>query len=259
MTMATRPYVRHGAAGLTPLHLTAADLPASLEATYAALAASQTGVQAGEKGAWGGWKIGGSNHASRAALGVDRPCYGALARDEILLQPTSAPGRALPERKGEVEIALRLDAAGTGFDAWCVALEMPASALVGLAGLGVVALVADRCAAGVLVLGPLQTGPLPDAGARFGQRVNGTLRAEAGYAALTGDPAAILAEFLGLARGHGAPVAAGHWVATGGITPCLAYGLGDRVEVTLDGRVVIDITVSDITVSGIAADTRVGV
>ena len=240
MTPGTRPWLRHGAGGLAPLHLTRADLPPTLAAAYGALAAAQ----AQGPGHWGGWKMGGSNHASRAAFGVEVPYYGALARTEILHQPARAPARPLPECKGEVEIALRVDAAGEGYDAWSVALEMPASALVGLVDLGVVALVADRCAAGVLVLGALQTGALPGPEARFGQRVNGTLRAEAGTEALTDAPAALLAQFLAMARGHGAAVAPGQWVATGGITPCLAYAMGDRVEVTLDGQTVIDILVA---------------
>lgn len=235
-----QPYLRKGAGGLASLSLTRTDLPASLDAAYAALAV----VQTENPGRWGGWKLGGSNHASRATFGVDRPYYGALAQDEILLQPAVAPARPLPELKGEVEVALRLDASCTGYDAWCVALEMPASALTDLVGLGVVALVADRCAAGALVLGPLQTGPLPGAGARFGQRINGTPRGDHGYETLVGDPPAILSEFLAMARGHGAPLASGQWVATGGIGPCLAYAPGDRVEVTLDGQVLIDITVS---------------
>lgn len=235
-----QPYLRRGAGGLTPVALTRADLPASLDAAYAALAAAQ----AADPGRWGGWKLGGSNHASRAAFGVDRPYYGALAQDEILLQPAVAPARPLAELKGEVEVALRLDASCTGYDAWCVALEMPASALTGLVGLGVVALVADRCAAGVLVLGPSQTGPLPGAEARFGQRINGTPRGDHGYETLVAAPPSILSDFLAMARDHGAPLAPAHWVATGGIGPCLVYAPGDRVEVTLDGQVLIDITVS---------------
>jgi 2-keto-4-pentenoate hydratase len=235
-----RPWLRRGAGGLTPLHLAKADLPPSLGAAYAALAR--------EPGPWGGWKMGGSNHTSRAAFGVTVPYYGALAADEILAEPRVAPGRPLPEVKGEVEVALRIDASGTGHDAWAVALEMPASAVQDLAALGVVALVADRCAAGVLVLGPVQAGPLPGPDARFGQHVNGVPRAEAGYEALTDPPAALLAQFLAMARGHGAPVAPGHWVATGGITPCLAYAMGDRVAVTLDGQAVIELVI------GTAAD-----
>lgn len=240
MTPPRTPWLRLGAGGTAPLHLTPADLPVSLDAAYRAQAAAQ----AADPGHWGGWKLGGTNHASRAAFGVDRGYYGALARTEIVQTPARVDGAALPECKGEVEVALRVDAAGTGFDAWCVALEMPASALAGLPGLGVVALVADRCAAGVLVLGPVQGGPLPGPAARFGQRVNGEMRSEAGYEALVDAPPALLAEFLALARDHGAPVAPGHWVATGGITPCLPYGPGDRVEVTLDGAVLVDVLVA---------------
>jgi 2-keto-4-pentenoate hydratase len=240
MSAPGRPWVRRGHGGLEPLALSRADLPETLEAAYRALAA----FQAAEPDLWGGWKIGGSNHASRAALGVDRPCYGALMRAEIAAEPAAAPPRPLPELKGEVEIALRIDSSGAGFDAWCVALEMPASAIADLPGLGVVALVADRCAAGALLLGPPQSGSLPGPSARFGQRINGTPRAEAGLEALVATPPSILAEFLAMARGHGAPVVPGHWVATGGITPCLAYAPGDRVEVTLDGRVVLEVAIA---------------
>jgi 2-keto-4-pentenoate hydratase len=240
MTEGGQVYLRPGRGGTTPLVFTKADLPATLDAAYAALAA----VQAKNPGHWGGWKLGGSNHASRAAFGVDRPYYGALAQDEILMQPSVAPGRPLAELKGEVEVALRLDPSCAGHDAWCVALEMPASALVDLVGLGVVALVADRCAAGVLVLGPVQYGPLPGPQARFGQRINGVARGEFGQETLVDTPTAILTGFLAMARGHGAALAPGQWVATGGIGPCLGYMPGDRVEVTLDGRTVIDIVVS---------------
>jgi hypothetical protein len=32
-------------------------------------------------------------------------------------------------------------------------------------------------------------------------------------------------------------------VASGGITPCLGYAAGDRVEILLDDRVVIDVRI----------------
>lgn len=244
MTESPRPYLRHGAGGLRALHLTAADLPSSLDAAYRALAVGQSA----EPGRWAGWKLGGTNHASRAAFGVDKLYYGAIASHETVTGspvaagavPAGLPGFAMFELKGEVEIALRVDATGTGFDAWCVALEMPSSALSDLLGLGVVALVADRCAAGALVLGPVFTGPLPAADARFVQRINGEIRADSGFDALVDTPPALLADFLTMARDHGAPVRPGHWVATGGITPCLGYAAGDRVAIVLDGHVMID-------------------
>lgn len=244
MTESPRPYLRHGAGGQEALHLTAEDLPKSLDAAYRALA----GGQSAEPDTWVAWKLGGTNHASRAAFGVDRLYYGAIARQEIVAGSPGAagatqarlPGFPLFELKGEVEIALRVDAAGTGFDAWCVALEMPSSALADLLGLGVVALVADRCAAGALILGPVFTGPLPGPGAHFVQRINGEIKADSGFDALVDTPPALLADFLAMAGDHGAPVRPGDWVATGGITPCLGYAAGDRVAILLDGQVMID-------------------
>jgi 2-keto-4-pentenoate hydratase len=226
-------YLRRERSPVGERHLSAAEVPATLDLAYGAMA----DFTRADPDQWGGWKLGGSNHASRAAFGVDRLYYGALARSEILTSPALAPGFALHELKGEVEIALRISADGTGYDAWCIALEMPSSPLQGLPGLGVAALVADRCAAGALLLGPIRHGRLPDlAAAQLVQRVNGTVLCEARPAEnLTAPPESLLAEFIALARAHAAPVAAGHWVATGGVTVCLPYAPGDRVEVALDG------------------------
>jgi 2-keto-4-pentenoate hydratase len=229
----TQIYVRAVRSPVGARRLSAAEKPATLEQAYAAVAA----LTRSDPDRWGGWKLGGSNHASRAAFGVDRLYYGALDRSEILMGPVRAPGFALHELKGEVEIALRISADGAGHDAWCIALEMPSSPLQGLPGLGVAALVADRCAAGALLLGPIRQGRLPDlTTAHLAQSVNGAVLSEARPEdSLTATPEALLAEFIALARSHDAPVRPGHWVATGGITACLAYAPGDRVEVTLDG------------------------
>lgn len=236
----TEPYLRRVQSPVTGLRLSPLDLFPSLEAAYAALAA----LQAPEADRWGGWKLGGTNHGSRAAFGVDRLYYGAVARDEILERPDKAPGFPLYEIKGEVEIALRVAPDGTGFDAWCVALEMPSSPLEGLVELGVVALVSDRCATGALLLGPVETGPLPSAEARFVQRINGVVAADSDMAgSLVGTVDEIFADFLAMARAHGAPVTGGDWVAIGGITPCLPYAKGDRVEILLNDTVVLDVTI----------------
>jgi 2-keto-4-pentenoate hydratase len=237
MTAATAPYLRRDRSPLGARRLAPGELPVSLDAAYAGMAA----LTAAEPGRWGGWKLGGSNHASRAAFGVDRLYYGAIDCTEILDRPVRAPGFPLAELKGEVEIALRIAPGGVGYDAWCIALEMPSSPLLGLPGIGVAALVADRCAAGALLLGPVREGPLPDlSAARFAQEIDGTLQGESGIDALVAPPADLLADFRALAADHGAPVAAGHWVATGGITPCLPYRPGARVRIFHDGAAVID-------------------
>lgn len=238
--MSIASFLRRGKAPLSPTTLARSALSPSLDDAYRALAT----LQGADPSQWGGWKLGGTNHGSRQAFNVDRLYYGAIDHDEILAAPAIAPGFALPELKGEVEVALRLDAAMTGYDAWCVALEMPASNIQNLLELGVIALVSDRCAAGALLLGPVRAGRLPDlSGARFAQRINGETLGEAGLDALVGEPEALLAEFLALARAHGASLRPGQWVATGGITPCLPYAAGDRVEILMDGAVELDVAI----------------
>ena len=232
-------YLRRERSPLTPLRLSEAERPASLEAAYA----GQAALQRAEPDRWGGWKLGGTNAASRAAFGVDRLYYGALERNEILHRPACAPGFPLAELKGEAEIALRLAPDLCGADAWCVALEMPSSPLEGLPGIGVAALVADRCAAGALILGPLQEGP-PPADGRLGQEIDGQLLAEGRIADLSAPPADLLAEFLALARSHGQPLAPGQWVATGGITACLPYRPGARLRLLFDGQPVLELRIA---------------
>jgi 2-keto-4-pentenoate hydratase len=235
----TEAYLRRERSPLRPVRLTEGQRPPSLEAAYAAQAA----LQRAEPERWGGWKLGGTNAGSRAAFGVGRPYYGALDRAEILENPTHAPGFPLAELKGEAEIALRLAPGLDGADAWCVALEMPSSPLEGLPEIGVAALVADRCAAGALVLGPVREGPPPSDG-RIAQEIDGQRLSEGRIADLSASPAELLADFLTLARSHGQPLAAGQWVATGGVTACLPYAPGSRVRVLLDGEPALDLLIA---------------
>ena len=234
-------YLRQSRSPLAPVTLSEADLARDLAAAYDAMAVHL----AAAPDHWGGWKLGGTNHASRAAFGVTAGYFGALDRGEILDQPTYAPGFALCEMKGEVEIALRLDSAGQGYDAWCVALEMPACPISNLLEMGVRALVADRCGAGALVLGPVQAGALPDlAASRFTLRADGIDLSVADLGALVAPPQALLTEFLQLARSHGITPCPGDWIATGGITACRPFAPGARVQVLLDDVVQLDLIAS---------------
>jgi 2-keto-4-pentenoate hydratase len=234
-----RTYQRTARSPLERFALDPSAVPTTLDAAYAA----QRDMLGRDPARWTGWKLGGTNHASRAAFGVNRLYYGALDQSEILHEPQTAPGFALCEMKGEVEIALRLTA--TGYDAWCVALEMPACPLDNLMQLGVRALVADRCAAGALLLGPVQDGPLPDLSqTRFTLNADGVTLSDAGLDALIAAPAALLAAFRALAAGHGITPRKGDWVATGGITACCAFVPGSQVQVRLDQSLILDFTVS---------------
>ena len=233
------PYQRQTRSPLERVTLDPAAVPATLKAAYAA----QRDTLSADPGRWGGWKLGGSNPASRAAFGVTSLYYGALDLSEILRQPETAPGFPLCEMKGEVEIALRIT--DTGYDAWCVALEMPACPLDNLMALGVRALVADRCAAGALLLGPVQDGPLPDlTQARFTLSADAVTLSEAGLDALIAPPDTLLADFRALAATHGIRPRPGDWVATGGITACCAFAPGSQVQVRLDQTLMLDFSAS---------------
>ena len=240
-------YQRQTRSPLERVTLDPVAVPATLKAAYAA----QRDTLNADPARWGGWKLGGSNHASRAAFGVNSLYYGALDTSEILAQPQTAPGFPLCEMKGEVEIALRITE--TGYDGWCVALEMPACPLDNLLALGVPvsvrALVADRCAAGALLLGPVQDGPLPDLSpdlsrARFTLSADGVTLSEAGLDALIAPPDTLLADFRALAATHGIRPRPGDWVATGGITACCAFAPGSQVQVRLDQTLMLDFSAS---------------
>jgi len=232
-------YLRLDRPSANPVRLTRADFLGDLEQTYRAMAA----LTSAEPDRWAAWKLGGTNAASRAAFQVERLYYGAIARDEILFFPHHAPGASLVELKGEVEIALRIAPDGYSHDAWAIALEMPASPLVDLVDLGVVALVADRCAAGSLVLGPIRTGLLPQPDDPVSQDVDGVRMSDGAPSRLTAPPETLLHEFLALAREHGAPVSPGDWVATGGMTACITYEPGQHVVVRFRDQVEIDVTI----------------
>ncbi|NPD21282.1 hypothetical protein [Alterinioella nitratireducens] len=229
-------YARQALHPTGSVHLTPEAVPETLDEAYALSRTSLGGAEVA------GWKLGGTNHTSKAAFGVKELYYGPLQPSEILHRPAIAPGFALAELKGEVEIALRIGPDGSGYDAWCVALELPSSPIANLVEAGVRALVADRCAAGALILGPVQEGALPDTLSceRFYMAVDGHDLARAGYEALVADPAQLLADFLALAVRHGDDPRHGQWVATGGITPCRDFAAEGRVTVRMGDTEMID-------------------
>lgn len=202
-----------------------------LSAAYAGL--KQVSADQGYK--WSGWKLGGTNFGTQAAFNVQKLYFGPLHETEIFDQPTVAPKLPLCQVQGEVEIALRVNADKTGYDAWCVALEMPASAVENLPGAGVEALIADRCGAGALLLGPAYDGELPDLSAAVFRIVqDGQTLSESGIETLVGTPASILSDFIGELALHGYDLNAGDWVATGGITKCCPLDLGAVVSIQRD-------------------------
>lgn len=238
------PYVRKEKRPVEALTITLENAPISLEDAYADVARALT------TSGWaiGGWKIGGSNHITSDVFGVDVPYYGALLNEEILLtsEGRPCPGFPLMEWKGEVEFALRLAADGQGYDAWCIALEMPSSPLTNLPAAGVAALVADRCGAGALLLGTVQEGMLPDLeGRSLCLVVDGKEIDCADVGALTAHPADILTQTVDLMNAQGSSPEPGQWFATGGVTLCHSLPPKGHVIATLSGTSMLNVTLSD--------------
>jgi len=235
-------YFRQEKSPLSAITLGGDATPASLAEAYAGMA-----VEIGREPArWGAWKLGGTNFGSQAAFNVTRGYFGAIDRSEILLAPAVAPGFPLFEIKGEVEVALRIGADGTGFDAWCICLEMPSSPITNLLEAGVNALVADRCAAGALLLGAEQSVETIGAidKARFTLEINGEAASVGTLADLVASPQACLDDFRALAAETGFTPKVGDWVATGGITKCIAFEPGAHVRVLFNEEVVLDFMAS---------------
>ena len=223
-------------------HATPARLPADLADAYRRLRAA-TGRDAGFGAAW---KLGGTTPTTQAAFHVSKVYFAPLHASEIVREPSRVSLGHLCELKGEVEIALRLSPAAAqgargedAFDAWCVALEMPASAILNLPEAGVAALIADRCAAGALILGPAH--PMSDTTWQEARSVvlqqDGSDVARGGVSNLVASPLACAAAFLEEASLHGFAAGAGQWISTGGFTPCAALQPG-RITV-LDGETAV--------------------
>lgn len=230
--MSSEPYFRTELRPTERFSISETQKVTDLDAAYAGLKA----VSDQQGHSWSGWKLGGTNHATVKAFSVSELYFGPLHNSEILEQPNAAPLADLCQVQGEVEISLRINADGTGYDAWCVSLEMPASAIENLPGAGVEALIADRCGAGALLLGPIHDGTLPDLStAKFAIVQDGETLSESGLESLVAAPDVILGQFLALAKKLGYAVSPGDWVATGGITACCPFTLGSEVAIQRDG------------------------
>lgn len=247
-----RLYARQGVTPTQSFVLDRGACPESLTAGYAGL---QT-VLSGQTGYGSAWKLGGTTATTRAVFGVDCPYFGVLHDSEVLVTPKVGPHLPLIELKAEAEMCLRLGPAvdmlaQTGwkalddiapsalFDAWCWGLEFPSSPIDNLVDCGAAALVADRCAAGALVLGPLQhsTGHWPNDTLVI--RQDGEDMATGNLGSLLDAPEVSLHMFLQEAVHHRFHPRSGQWVASGGLTPCVPLREGAQVQLIAGHSVVL--------------------
>ena len=181
------------------------------------------------------WKLGGTTPLTRKIFNVTDTYFGPLYTHE--LYGTGAEiSAALTECKVELEIACRISEASGDIDAWCLSAEMPSSGIRDLPGRGVTALVADRCAAGALILGPVQpVSTIAQAPEQASLIHEGEALTTGGIGGLTDTPLNIARGFLDIARTHGFAPQAGQWIATGGMSPCVEVPRGGQFSVRVNG------------------------
>lgn len=182
----------------------------------------------------GAWKLGGTTPLTQEIFNVSELYFGPLYKDEVYPAQSRITG-ALTECKVELEIACRIDPEARDLDAWCLSAEMPSSGIRDLPDHGVTALIADRCAAGVLVLGEaLPISSISEAPQRADLVLEGETLTSGGLPGLVDAPLSIARKFLTRARALGFTPEPGQWIATGGMSPCVPVPRQGAFTVTSD-------------------------
>lgn len=222
-------------------------LPAGdIAAAYAVQSAWVAGrIAAGDSVA--GRKIGLTNPAVQAQLGVDQPDFGTLL--STMDCPPGEPidiGRLLqPRIEAEVAFVLAedLDARDIGPDdvlaatgSVVAALEIVDSRVAGW-DISIVDTVADNASSGLFTLGPERRPPSELDLAACPMRLwRGPDEVSVGSgAACLGHPAVAVAWLAGTARSYGQPLRAGEIVLSGALGPMVAVQAGDRFTAEIEG------------------------
>lgn len=172
-------------------------------------------------GAQAGWKVGATNAAAMAALGIDAPIRGRVLARGVLASGTIFAPPGLRPVEIEPEIILSAD----GGRAW-LGLEIVRPSRDDALALGAGFIVADNAAHVALVIGPELALAALDNPAALGVRlaVNGVERHAGNADAVLGDPRRALAWLRGAID-----LGADEIVATGAITRAVVAGPGTRV------------------------------
>jgi 2-keto-4-pentenoate hydratase len=202
-----------------------------------------------------GRKIGLTNPAVQAQLGVDSPDFGVLLDEMAVASGGNADTARLLQPRIEAEVAFVLGAdldvaapadadvvAATG--SVTAALEIVDSRIAGW-DITLLDTVADNASAGMYVLGsaPRPLGPGLDlAGCAMTMRRNGTEVSAGLGSACLGSPVRAVAWLAATAYALGAPLRAGDVVLSGALGPVVDVHAGDRLEAEVDGLGAVSVT-----------------
>ena len=180
-----------------------------------------------------GWKIGATNAAGQAALGVGEPIFGRVFAGGVHrahAEPLAFPGARAVE--AEPEIVIEVGEGGTPRAAW-FGVEIVRPSLTDAQTRGAGFIVADNAAHVALVLGPAI--PLADLAdpAALAVRLNvaGASAGGGSADAVLGDPRRALAWLAGALRRDPRGLCAGDLIATGAMARSVVCPPGTRLAV----------------------------
>uniref|UniRef100_A0A486XVC4 2-keto-4-pentenoate hydratase n=1 Tax=Rheinheimera sp. BAL341 TaxID=1708203 RepID=A0A486XVC4_9GAMM len=192
----------------------------------------------------GAWKLGGTTDLTRKLFKTKSAYYGSIESRYVFNAGEVVLPKFIERPVGELEITFKLsrevenlaqfdlqsEPIDTFIDSVLPSIEMPWSQfLLPEAGLNV--LVADSCAAGLLILGEEYSWN-SDAAIQFPCQLNGNeCLAEGDVNNIVMTPSGALREFLLLAKQHQLNLRQGQYVATGGCTACVSLPVNEILTV----------------------------
>ena len=194
------------------------------------------------------WKLGGVNIATREAFATDSVYAGPLAHDAIISAHKAVTIDAFgPNCQGELEVLVMLgdvDAYWNGdrtLDQLIVkvapAIECPAT-MLDFPKNGLLALIADCCAAGTVIHGDWKSWKEFDSAlshAPVELIADGTVLATGYSTNLIGGIKQTIKDFMQLAKTQGLDVRSYDLVSTGGLTPCVNLPQAAHYQVNFPG------------------------
>ena len=196
-----------------------------------------------------GWKLGGTTQATRNIFDTNELYYGTLIEGMLFegLHDIELPN--LFQIKGEAEVVFRfnhtieniseritIDKVTQYLESIAAGVEFPDTFIKNIPNYGLSALLADNCAAGVLV-----TSQFVDILSKNIEKLNSIQIlcdhhpiASGSANNIIGGPLSALTDFINLAFEHNLTLAGGQVVATGGCTPCVSIPLDLTIAVIFE-------------------------
>lgn len=188
-----------------------------------------------------GWKVGTTSKHAQDLFGISEPVYGPVFRKTVVQGPATLPANEFHHRMLESEFAFRFgkdlppraapysrQEIVEAIDALVPAFEIISPRYRSLSAGGLLQVVADFCANGGAVMGPVIQDwrgiDLPSHAVKLS--IGGALRQEGKGSAVLGDPLNVAEWFVNTFRARGVKVAQGQFVMTGTMTGINAPEIG---------------------------------